>query len=72
MGEFKDGAFRLAIEAQANLVPLCVCGTDTSIRVNSWRMHKGIHSSRQLRYFYFSKRIGKSWKTNFHEGNDCG
>jgi len=36
MGEFKDGAFRLAIEAQADLCPLALAGTEDSLAVSSF------------------------------------
>jgi len=38
MGDFKDGAFRLAIETQSDLLPLAVAGTDKCIPVSSWKM----------------------------------
>jgi 1-acyl-sn-glycerol-3-phosphate acyltransferase len=34
---FKDGAFRLAIEAQADLLPLAVSGTRKALPKHSWR-----------------------------------
>jgi len=38
IGEFKDGAFRLAIETQSDIWPLAVSGTNQSIPVSSWKM----------------------------------
>jgi 1-acyl-sn-glycerol-3-phosphate acyltransferase len=35
---FKDGAFRLAIEAQAPILPLAVHGTKTALRKHDWRL----------------------------------
>lgn len=34
---FKDGAFRLAIETGADVLPLAVAGTRAGLRKNSWR-----------------------------------
>ena len=34
---FKDGAFRLAIEAQADVLPIAVAGTKTALPKHSWR-----------------------------------
>jgi 1-acyl-sn-glycerol-3-phosphate acyltransferase len=36
--EFKDGAFRLAIENQVPILPLAVHGTSTALRKNDWRL----------------------------------
>jgi 1-acyl-sn-glycerol-3-phosphate acyltransferase len=36
--EFKDGAFRLAIEHQLPILPLAVHGTRTALRKNDWRL----------------------------------
>lgn len=36
--EFKDGAFRLAIEQQVPILPLAVHGTKTALRKNDWRL----------------------------------
>lgn len=36
--EFKDGAFRLAIENQVPILPLVVNGTSTALRKNDWRL----------------------------------
>jgi 1-acyl-sn-glycerol-3-phosphate acyltransferase len=38
MGEFKDGAFRLAIEAGVPVLPLAVYGTRTALRKHDWRL----------------------------------
>jgi len=38
MGEFKDGAFRLAIETQSDLLPIALAGTSTCIPVSAWKM----------------------------------
>jgi len=40
MGEFKDGAFRLAIETQSDILPLAVVGTYEAIKPDSWKMGK--------------------------------
>ncbi|HEV8325782.1 MAG TPA: lysophospholipid acyltransferase family protein [Myxococcota bacterium] len=37
MGPFKDGAFRLAIEARAALLPVAVAGTRRALQKHSWR-----------------------------------
>jgi 1-acyl-sn-glycerol-3-phosphate acyltransferase len=37
LGEFKDGAFRLAIDKQVPIVPLAVRGTRTALRKHDWR-----------------------------------
>ena len=37
MGEFKDGAFRLAIETGCPILPLVVNGTREAIRPGDWR-----------------------------------
>jgi 1-acyl-sn-glycerol-3-phosphate acyltransferase len=37
MGSFKDGAFRLAIETGATIVPLAVTGTETALPKADWR-----------------------------------
>ena len=34
---FKDGAFRLAIDAGVPILPLVVCGTSTALRKHDWR-----------------------------------
>jgi len=38
MGQFKDGAFRLAIEAGVPVLPLAVHGTRTALRKHDWRL----------------------------------
>jgi len=38
LAEFKDGAFLLAIEAQAPVLPLAVHGTRTALRKHDWRL----------------------------------
>ncbi|WP_116999859.1 lysophospholipid acyltransferase family protein [Desertimonas flava] len=38
LGEFKDGAFRLAIEKQVPIVPLVVHGTRSALRKHDWRL----------------------------------
>eukprot|EP01119_Soliformovum_irregulare_P019980 TRINITY_DN6416_c0_g1_i1.p1 TRINITY_DN6416_c0_g1~~TRINITY_DN6416_c0_g1_i1.p1 ORF type:complete len:247 (+),score=46.38 TRINITY_DN6416_c0_g1_i1:67-807(+) len=40
MGDFKDGAFRLAIEAQCDVLPIAVAGTDDALKVHSWKMSR--------------------------------
>lgn len=37
LGPFKDGAFQLAIEAGADILPLAVHGTATALPVHDWR-----------------------------------
>lgn len=37
LGRFKDGAFRLAIEAQVPVLPLAVIGTKEALRKHDWR-----------------------------------
>lgn len=37
LGEFKDGAFRLAIDKQVPIVPLVVHGTRSALRPHDWR-----------------------------------
>ena len=34
---FKDGAFRLAIESRADILPIAVAGTKTALPKHSWR-----------------------------------
>jgi 1-acyl-sn-glycerol-3-phosphate acyltransferase len=38
MGSFKDGAFRLAIEAGTPILPLAVHGTRSALRKHDWRL----------------------------------
>jgi 1-acyl-sn-glycerol-3-phosphate acyltransferase len=38
LGEFKDGAFRLAIDAQVPVLPLVVRGTRSALRKHDWRL----------------------------------
>jgi 1-acyl-sn-glycerol-3-phosphate acyltransferase len=38
MGDFKDGAFRLAIETKSDILPLAIAGTQNSIPPLSWKM----------------------------------
>ena len=38
MRDFKDGAFRLAIETQLPILPLAVAGTRSALRKHDWRM----------------------------------
>jgi 1-acyl-sn-glycerol-3-phosphate acyltransferase len=37
LGPFKDGAFRLAIEAQADILPLALRGTQRALPKHAWR-----------------------------------
>ena len=39
LGQFKDGAFRLAIEHQAPILPLVVDGTFEALQAGSWKMN---------------------------------
>jgi len=39
LGEFKDGAFRIAIEHQVPLVPMVVNGTREALQAGSWKMN---------------------------------
>lgn len=38
LGEFKDGAFRLALETGADILPMGTAGTEKAIRKHSWRV----------------------------------
>ncbi|MBU6215607.1 MAG: 1-acyl-sn-glycerol-3-phosphate acyltransferase, partial [Acidobacteria bacterium] len=37
LGQFKDGAFRLAVETQLPILPLAVTGTKEALRKHDWR-----------------------------------
>jgi len=37
MGEFRDGAFRLAIDTRTPILPLVVRGTRSALRKHDWR-----------------------------------
>jgi 1-acyl-sn-glycerol-3-phosphate acyltransferase len=37
MGRFKDGAFRLALDCGAQIVPIAVCGTRKALPKHSWK-----------------------------------
>jgi 1-acyl-sn-glycerol-3-phosphate acyltransferase len=37
MGTFKDGAFRLALESGAQIIPIAVCGTRKALPKHSWK-----------------------------------
>ncbi|MEE2787546.1 MAG: lysophospholipid acyltransferase family protein [Myxococcota bacterium] len=37
IGEFKDGAFRLAMDADVPVIPIAVSGTETALRKADWR-----------------------------------
>ena len=37
MGPFKDGAFRLAIDSGAQIIPIAVCGTRKALPKHSWK-----------------------------------
>ncbi len=39
LGQFKDGAFRLAIEHQVPILPLVVNGTREALQAGSWKMN---------------------------------
>jgi 1-acyl-sn-glycerol-3-phosphate acyltransferase len=46
LGEFKDGAFKLAVTAQVPILPLVVHGTGTALRKHDWRLgvsRAGVH-----------------------------
>jgi 1-acyl-sn-glycerol-3-phosphate acyltransferase len=39
LGEFKDGAFRIAIDCQVPILPLVVNGTREALQAETWRMN---------------------------------
>ena len=39
LGEFKDGAFRIAIQHQVPILPLAVTGTYEALQAGSWKMN---------------------------------
>jgi 1-acyl-sn-glycerol-3-phosphate acyltransferase len=45
---FKDGAFRLAIDAQVAILPMVVQGTSTALRKRSWKLGKSVAEVRVL------------------------
>lgn len=45
---FKDGAFRLAIEAGVPILPLAVSGTATALQKHDWRMSRSVAEVRVL------------------------
>ena len=45
---FKDGAFRLAIEAGVPILPLAVSGTGTALKARDWRMARSVAEVRVL------------------------
>jgi 1-acyl-sn-glycerol-3-phosphate acyltransferase len=45
---FKDGAFRLAIDAGVPILPLAVSGTGTALRKHSWKVGRSRASVRVL------------------------
>ena len=45
---FKDGAFRLAIEAGVPILPVAVSGTSTALRKHDWRFGKSVAEVRVL------------------------
>lgn len=45
---FKDGAFRLAIEASVPILPLAVSGTGTALRKHDWRFGRSVAEVRVL------------------------
>jgi 1-acyl-sn-glycerol-3-phosphate acyltransferase len=45
---FKDGAFRLAIEAGVAILPLALSGTGTALRKHDWRFGKSVAEVRVL------------------------
>jgi 1-acyl-sn-glycerol-3-phosphate acyltransferase len=45
---FKDGAFRLAIEAGVPILPLAVSGTSSALRKHDWRFGRSTATVRVL------------------------
>jgi 1-acyl-sn-glycerol-3-phosphate acyltransferase len=45
---FKDGAFRLAVEAGVPILPLAVSGTSTALRKHDWRFGRSVAEVRVL------------------------
>jgi 1-acyl-sn-glycerol-3-phosphate acyltransferase len=45
---FKDGAFRLAIDAKVPILPLALSGTGTALRKNDWRLGRSVAEVRVL------------------------
>jgi len=45
---FKDGAFRLAIEAGVPILPLAISGTSTALRKHDWRFGRSVAEVRVL------------------------
>lgn len=45
---FKDGAFRLAVEAGVPILPLAVAGTGTALQKHDWRMGRSVAEVRVL------------------------